>query len=283
MKIVSSIREMWRIADEARAGGKRIGLVPTMGYFHEGHLSLMRTARRQCDLLVVSIFVNPTQFGPDEDLGAYPRDEERDCRDAEAIGADIVFIPTPDEIYPEGYQTDVTVNKVTRNLCGVDRPVHFQGVATVVTKLFNIVKPHMAIFGEKDFQQLATIKRLTRDLNFDIEIMGGPTVREDDGLAMSSRNAYIRPEERETALCLSRSLAIAKEMADRGERSSERILRAVRSHIESKEKAEINYIKICSTETIEDIDEIDGEGLLAIAVKIGKARLIDNCVLCPVN
>jgi len=283
MRIVSNIRRMWRIADEARAAGKRIGLVPTMGYFHEGHLSLMRTARKECDLLVVSIFVNPTQFGPDEDLAAYPRDVERDCRDAEAVGADIVFIPTADEIYPAGYQTDVTVNKVTRNLCGVDRPVHFRGVATVVTKLFNIVKPHMAIFGEKDFQQLATIKRLAKDLSFDVEIVGGPTIRETDGLAMSSRNAYIRPEERETALCLSRSLAIAKEMVDTGERRSERILQAVRSHIESKEQAEIDYIKICSTETIEDIEEIDGEGLLAIAVKIGKARLIDNCVLRPEN
>ncbi len=218
MKIISSIREMQAFSESVRNAGQKISFVPTMGYFHEGHLSLMREGRQRGDCLAISIYVNPTQFGPSEDFEKYPRDFERDSSLADGVGVDVIFYPEDKEMYPELYQTYVNVENVTENLCGLSRPGHFRGVTTVCAKLFNIVKPHYAIFGRKDFQQLIAIKRMVLDLNMDLEIIGMPIVREADGLAMSSRNVYLRTEEREAALSLSRSLKMAKEMYDRGEK-----------------------------------------------------------------
>ncbi len=266
------------LAETKRLEGKRISLVPTMGYFHEGHLNLMRVGRKEADFLVVSIYVNPTQFAPTEDFAAYPRDLERDRRLAEDIGVDVIFYPNDTEIYPEGYQTYVEVQRVTNNLCGISRPHFFRGVATVCTKLFHIVKPHVTIFGKKDFQQYVMIKRMVRDLNMDIEVIGVETTREPDGLAMSSRNVYLSPEERQSALSLSLSLAAAKEMVSNGERSAKRILERVRTIIEGYPLTTIDYAKICDASTIEDVDTVEGECVLALAVWVGKTRLIDNIV-----
>lgn len=279
MDVITSIKEMQRRADRLRRDGKVIAFVPTMGYLHEGHLSLMREGRRRGDCLVVSIFVNPLQFGPAEDFAQYPRDLKRDLRLMEGIGVDICFTPTTAEMYPDGFQTSVEVERVTKNLCGISRPGHFRGVATVVTKLFNIVKPHLAIFGEKDYQQLITIKQMARDLNMDIEIIGMPTVREADGLAMSSRNTYLSPKERKEATALYRSLMKARELFLQGERNSLAILNQVRSIIEAESSVIIDYAKICDPHTLEDIEVIKAEALVALAVKIGKTRLIDNIVL----
>jgi pantoate--beta-alanine ligase len=252
--------------------------VPTMGYFHEGHLNLMRIGRKVADFLVVSIYVNPTQFAPTEDFEAYPRDFDRDRRLAEEVGVDVIFYPNNQEMYPEGYQTYVDVEKITQNLCGISRPHFFRGVATVCTKLFHIVKPHVVVFGQKDFQQYLIIKRMVRDLNMDIEVIGMETTREPDGLAMSSRNVYLNPEERKSALSLSRSLAIAREMYARGERSSARILKRVRETIENNPFSKIDYAKICDVATVSDVDQVEGECVLALAVWVGKTRLIDNAV-----
>ncbi len=225
MKSIRSAREMQAIAESERRQGRTIAFVPTMGYFHEGHLNLMRLGRRRCDCVVVSIYVNPTQFAPTEDFEAYPRDFERDSRLAEAAGADILFAPDNREMYPEGYQTYVDVEGVTQNLCGLSRPGHFRGVTTVCMKLFHIVKPQVTVFGRKDFQQYVVIRRMVEDLNMDIEVIGMQTTREPDGLAMSSRNVYLKPEERESALSLSRSLLLAKRLYEEGERDSTIILR----------------------------------------------------------
>jgi pantoate--beta-alanine ligase len=278
VKIIRSVREMQIFAESERGRGRRIAFVPTMGYFHEGHLNLMRVGRREADSLVVSIYVNPTQFAPTEDFEAYPRDFERDRRLAEGVGVDWIFYPGNQEMYPEGYQTYVEVEGVTKNLCGASRPRFFRGVTTVCTKLFHIVKPHVTVFGRKDFQQYVTIKRMVRDLNMDIEVIGMRTTREPNGLAMSSRNVYLKPQERESALSLSRSLRLANERYQKGERDTGVILSVVRKFITGHPHTEIDYIQICDTQTMSDISRIEGEAVLALAVRVGKTRLIDNHV-----
>lgn len=283
MKIVEDIKEMQGLAESLRKQGKKIAFVPTMGYLHEGHLSLMRYGREIGDVLVTSIYVNPAQFAPGEDFEEYPRDFERDVRLSEEVGVDIIFTTTDEQMYPERYQTYVEVKEVTKNLCGRSRPVFFRGVATVVTKLFNIVKPHVAIFGEKDYQQLITIQRMVSDLNYDIEITGRPIVREPDGLAMSSRNAYLSVDERKSALSLSRSLKIAQEMVQAGETSSSKIIERVCHEITSEPYTKIDYVQICHPQTLVDVDDISGGGVLALAVWVGKTRLIDNCMLKEVG
>lgn len=250
-----------------------------MGYFHEGHLSLMKEARRLADEVVVSIYVNPTQFGPKEDFSKYPRDFERDARMAESVGVDVIFFPANEDMYPAGYQTYVEVEQVTKNLCGVSRPGHFRGVTTVCCKLFNIVKPHSAVFGKKDFQQLAAIRRMVIDLNQDLEIVGMPTFREPDGLAMSSRNVYLSPEERASALSLVGSLKRAQKLYAAGERKAGVIISQAQGLISSAPFTDIDYVKICDTATLEDVEDIRGEVVMALAVRVGKTRLIDNSVL----
>ncbi|MDB5107594.1 MAG: Pantothenate synthetase [Candidatus Binatus sp.] len=277
MKVIRRLREMMDLADAARAGGERIGFVPTMGYLHEGHLSLMREARRRMELVVTSIFVNPTQFAPNEDLSRYPRDFERDCAMMETVPLDVVFAPEPSGIYLPHAQTWVEVTEVTRGLCGKGRPGHFRGVTTVVAKLFNIVKPHLAFFGEKDFQQLRAIQRMVSDLNFDVEIVPMPIVREPDRLAMSSRNAYLTPEQRCDALALSRAIAAARKNFDCA-RSPEEVAQLARK-ILSRANVEIEYVEVVDAETLEPTDSLDGQVLLAIAARVGKTRLIDNTVL----
>ena len=277
MKIINSIKEMQEFSEGSRLGGKIIALVPTMGFLHQGHLKLMEEGRKRADISIISIFVNPTQFGLGEDLEKYPRDIERDKKLAEGVGVDVIFTPLASEMYPKGYQTYVNVEEVTRNLCGISRPTHFRGVTTVVAKLFNIVKPHIAIFGEKDFQQLVTIRQMVKDLNFCIEIVGIPTVREKDGLAMSSRNVYLTPEERKTALSLNQAISKARDLFKSGERRSESILQEVKKRFKSEGLTDIDYVKICDSQTLEDIEEIDRDAVLAMAVKVGRTRLIDNC------
>ena len=278
MKIICSIKEMQAFSEATRNRGQKIAFVPTMGYFHDGHLSLMREGRRHSDCLVISIYVNPTQFGPNEDFEKYPRDFERDKGLAEGVGVDVIFYPENKEMYPEHYQTYVNVENVTQNLCGISRPEHFRGVTTVCAKLFNIVKPHYAIFGKKDFQQLVAIKRMVQDLDMDLEVIGMTIVRESDGLAMSSRNVYLKEDEIQSALSLSRSLKLAKQMYDKGERDALRILEEVKKFIEGHLFSQIDYAKICDTKTLQDIDCLDGESVLALAVKINRTRLIDNYV-----
>jgi pantoate--beta-alanine ligase len=249
-----------------------------MGYLHEGHLKLMREGRQRGDVLVTSIYVNPTQFGPGEDLSKYPRDLERDKSLCEGTGVDVIFCPSDLEMYPEHYQTYVDLDGVTKNLCGLSRPGHFRGVATVCAKLFNMVKPHVSIFGKKDFQQLVVIRRMVQDLNMDVEIVGIQTVREPDGLAMSSRNIYLKPDERDAALSLSRSLVRAASLYRGGERSASEIIGEVRKLIESYPHARVDYVQICDTTTMKEIERIEGEAVIALAVRVGIARLIDNHV-----
>jgi len=281
MRIIEKVSEMQQQADAWRREGKRIAFVPTMGYLHQGHLDLLRTARRLGDLTLMSIFVNPSQFGPGEDYQSYPRDLDRDIRLATEVGTDVAFVPLPEEVYPEGYQTHVEVTEVTRNLCGRSRPVFLRGVATVVTKLFHIVKPHAAVFGEKDFQQLVTIRRMVRDLNMDVDIVGHPIVRESDGLAMSSRNVYLNAEQRRIALRLNQSLQRAQVLVDAGERRAEALLAMVKDFLTGDDGVRIDYVQLCQPETLEDVSLIDGPALLALAAWVGPARLIDNCVLRP--
>lgn len=279
METIETVAGMHKRREEIRQSGKSIALVPTMGFFHEGHLELMRVGRQRAKCLIVSIFVNPAQFGPGEDLEDYPRDMEGDLSKAEDVGADLVFTPSPGEMYPEGSETKVIVEGIGRYLCGKSRPAHFAGVATVVTKLFNITKPHMAIFGQKDFQQLTVIRRMVKDLNMDIEIVGVPTVREADGLAMSSRNSYLSPEERRSALCLKRAIDLATDMVREGERSAARIRLAINELVTSYPSVKIDYVSICDSTSMEEIVGIEDESLLALAVYVGKTRLIDNCLL----
>jgi pantoate--beta-alanine ligase len=278
MKIINSIAEMQNLSESLRLQSKEIAFVPTMGYFHEGHLELMRKGKKLADFLVVSIYVNPTQFGPKEDFSKYPRDFDRDSQMAKSVGVDVIFFPSNQEMYPENYQTYVNVEKVTQNLCGFSRPGHFRGVTTVCAKLFNIVKPHMAIFGRKDFQQYTAIKRMVADLNLDLQIIGLATVRKKDGLAMSSRNVYLKAEERPSALQLVASLKLAQKLYDNGERKTAVIINEVTKLIKSIPYTDIDYIKICDTNTIADIDTISGEAVIALAVKVGATRLIDNHV-----
>jgi pantoate--beta-alanine ligase len=279
MRIIENIAEMRRISDAWRAEGERIAFVPTMGFLHEGHLSLLRTARELGTRSVISIFVNPTQFAPTEDFASYPRNLRKDLDLCAQTGIDAAFVPTAEQMYPEGFQTYVEVTRVTQNLCGQSRPIFFRGVATVVTKLFNAVKPHSAIFGQKDFQQLVTLKRMVKDLNMDVEIVGHPIIREKDGLAMSSRNTYLKPDERPVALRLSRSLQLARELVESGQRNAAAILAAVSDSITAGGGATIDYARLCDPETIEDVQDVSGPTLLALAVWVGKTRLIDNCVL----
>jgi len=269
---------MKAFSDALRLKGQKIAFVPTMGYFHDGHLSLMSYGRERGDCLVISIYVNPTQFGPGEDFERYPRDLERDKRLAEKVGVDIIFYPENKDMYPSNFQTFVNVERITQNLCGLSRPGHFKGVTTVCAKLFNIVNPHITIFGKKDFQQLTVIKRMVQDLNMDIEVIGMPTIREHDGLAMSSRNVYLKEKERESALSLSRSLKLAKGMYDAGERNASIVLEKVRTLIEGHPYTRIDYAKICNTTTLEDIEYLEGESVLALAVRVSSTRLIDNYV-----
>ncbi len=281
MRTIEYVAEMQRLADTWRAQGERIAFVPTMGFLHEGHLDLMRTARKLGTKAVISIFVNPTQFAPTEDFESYPRDLQRDIDLSTAVGTDLAFVPRMDEMYPEGFQTYVNVTQVTENLCGRSRPVFFRGVATVVSKLFHAVKPHIAVFGQKDFQQLVTIRRMVKDMNMDIGIVGHPTVREKDGLAMSSRNTYLKSDERPVALRLNRSLKEAQDLVDSGEKNAGVILKAVNACLTTGGGATVDYARLCNPDTIEDVEVISGPTLLALAVWVGKTRLIDNRVLEP--
>ena len=270
---------MQSYSESLRLQGKRIAFVPTMGYFHEGHLSLMKEAKKMADCVVVSIYVNPAQFGPKEDFSKYPRDLERDLKMAESVNVDIIFYPPDDEIYPADYQTYVDVEKVTQNLCGMSRPGHFRGVTTICLKLFNIVKPHIAIFGKKDFQQFISIKRMVYDLNLDLQIIGLSTVREADGLAMSSRNKYLQNNERSSALTLVASLKLAQKLYSAGERKASVIINEVKRLIKKADYTDIDYVKICEINTLNDVKEIKNRSVIALAVKVGKTRLIDNHVL----
>ena len=279
MQIIQTVREMQRWSEDQRLERKTVAFVPTMGFLHEGHLSLVREAKNRGDVVVVSIFVNPMQFNQASDFDKYPRNEDQDERALEALGTDVLFMPPPAEIYPDGYQSAVEVEKVSQPLCGAFRPGHFRGVATVVAKLFNMVKPHCALFGEKDFQQCVVIKRMVQDLNFDIDIVTLPTVREDDGLAMSSRNARLSTAERETSLCVSSALTAAQELVSGGQSSSAVILQAVQQILTQNAEVRVEYASLCQPETLEEVEQISGPTLLAIAVWVGEVRLIDNCVL----
>ncbi len=273
---------MQQKADCLRCQGNTIVLVPTMGFLHEGHLSLVREGKKHGDYIVLSIFVNPTQFGPGEDFAAYPRDFDRDVSAAEEEGVAAIFAPEKEKLYEKNYETYVWLERLPNHLCGLSRPTHFQGVATIVTKLFNIAKPHVAIFGKKDYQQLAVIRRMNRDLNMGIKIVGAPIVREKDGLAMSSRNLYLTKSQRESALSLYASLRLAQKMLWEGETKVDQLIGAVRSLIESYPETTIDYITICDPETLETINTITGPALMALAVLIGKkSRLIDNMLLSP--
>lgn len=279
MKIISKIQDMQKESDVLRQAGKIIGFVPTMGYLHEGHLSLIRLAKLRADVVVVSIFVNPTQFGPQEDFNQYPRDFERDERLARQEGVDILFYPSVEEMYPPGYSTWVHVEKLTETLCGASRPGHFRGVTTVCTKLFLAVKPHFAVFGQKDAQQAVVIRRMVKDLNFGIDIIVAPIVREPDGLAMSSRNLYLSPEEKMSALVIPQSLRLAEELVKQGERQTHRIISAMQEKISTQPQVRIDYIAIVHPETLEPLQQITSEALIAIAAYVGKARLIDNTIV----
>lgn len=281
MQIIERIQQMQSWSEEQRRQGRRIALVPTMGFLHQAHLKLVREAKSRADRVVVSIFVNPAQFAPEEDFAAYPRDFETDRRLLLAEGVDVLFHPPPSEMYPNGYESYIEVEKLSAPLCGEFRSGHFRGVATVVAKLFHIVRPHAAVFGRKDYQQLQIIRRLVRDLNFDIEIVGYPIVREPDGLAMSSRNAYLTAKERQAALSISRSLSKAEAMVRRGETDGAAIVRAVRDEIGKESIAKIEYVSLCDPETLREVDQVRGAALLAVAVRMGKARLIDNTMLKP--
>jgi len=277
--ICKTIAEIKSFICKCKERGDTVGLVPTMGYLHEGHLSLMKKARKLCDIVVISIFVNPTQFGPQEDFEKYPRDMKRDAALAEAVGVDAIFAPEAAEMYPPDFCTYVEVGGITEKLCGRSRPGHFKGVATVVTKLFNIVQPDLAVFGWKDAQQALVIKQMVRDLNMDVKVITGPTVREADGLAMSSRNVYLSPEERKAALVLPRSLEAAREAVGNGERDAVKIKDMVVDMIKSEPLAEIDYVEICRLPDLKEVASIEGQVMLAMAVKFGDTRLIDNVVL----
>lgn len=278
MKIVKTVDEVRAQVKEWRKEGLTVGLVPTMGYLHEGHQSLIKKSVEQNDRTVVSVFVNPMQFGPTEDLESYPRDLEADARLVESTGGDLIFNPEPEEMYKDGFCSFVNMTGLPDALCGLTRPVHFKGVCTVVNKLFNIVKPDRAYFGEKDAQQLAIIMRMVKDLNMDIEIVGCPIIREADGLAKSSRNIYLTQEERKAAVILSKSVALGKKMVADGEKDAKKIVAAMKELINSEPLATIDYVEMVDMDTMKAIDEVKGHVLCAMAVKFGKARLIDNFI-----
>ena len=275
--VVSTIDEIRKLTDAFR--GETLGLVPTMGYLHDGHMNLIKQSLNKCDHTVVSIFINPRQFSPSEDLDIYPNNLSRDIEKLESIGVDVLFYPNRDTIYPEGFKTNIQVDGITQHLCGKSRPELFKGVATVVLKLFNIVRPQHAFFGEKDWQQLAVIETMTRDLNLDVHIHRVPLSREPDGLAMSSRNSNLSPEERKKALSLSRSLNDSKEKINRGITSSKQLRQNIKSIIAAESGTQIDYISICDPISLEEKEEVKGRTLIALAVKIGPARLIDNCII----
>lgn len=281
MEIIENIASIQAFSERKRMEGNLIGLVPTMGSLHEGHLTLIREAKSRTDIVVVSIFVNPAQFGPREDYDNYPKDLEGDKEKVNSAGGDIIFAPSARDMYPEDYLTYVNVEGITETLCGLSRPGHFRGVTTVVTKLFNIVKPHKAFFGQKDYQQSVVIKRMVRDLNMDIDIIVLPTVREPDGLAMSSRNFYLSEKERKAAPILYKSLIMASEIIKNGERNAKKMFSEMNLIIEKEPLAVIDYIAIADPETLKDISEIKGKTLIALAVRIGKTRLIDNILIEP--
>lgn len=276
MKIVRTVEEVRQAVRTWKADGKTIGLVPTMGYLHEGHKSLIDRAVAENDHVVVSIFVNPIQFGPAEDLETYPRDLEKDTELCQTAGSSLIFHPDPSQMYSPTFSSFINMSTLTGGLCGKTRPSHFQGVCTVVGKLFNIVEPNKAYFGQKDAQQLAVIRHMVEDLNFNLEIVGCPIVREADGLAKSSRNSYLSKDERKAALVLSQSLAIAQKMINEGERDTEKLTLAMTKHIENEPLAKIDYVEFVDWKTLESVDLIDRPVLNAIAVYIGKTRLIDN-------
>lgn len=278
MKITGSIKEVREQVKAWKREGLSVGFVPTMGYLHEGHLSLMKKAAEN-DKVVVSIFVNPMQFGPTEDLESYPRDLERDAALCEEVGVDLIFHPEPEEMYDEHFCSYVDMDVLTKELCGLSRPVHFRGVCTVVNKLFNIVTPDRAYFGQKDAQQLAIIKRMVQDLNMDVEVIGCPIVREEDGLAKSSRNTYLTSEERKAALVLSRSIFLGQKLAEEGETDASVILNAMKAEIEKESLAKIDYVKMVDLMTMQQVEKIETSVLVAIAVFIGKTRLIDNFIV----
>jgi len=277
MRIVTRLEDMQRLSLEYKRRGKTVGFVPTMGYLHEGHTSLINIARKHADIVVVSIFVNPIQFGPSEDYDRYPRDIERDKEILEKMGVDIMFYPSVDDLYPKGFTTYVEVKGLSDKLCGRYRPGHFRGVTTVVAKLFNIVMPDIAVFGEKDAQQAIIIKRMVRDLNFPVKIIVGPTVREPDGLAMSSRNEYLTEEERKVAPAIYQSLLLAKNLVEQGERDASKIIAAMHEFLSKYDRIRVEYIEIVDKEELNPIERLEkGEALIAIAAYLGKARLIDN-------
>ena len=261
--------------------GLTVGLVPTMGYLHEGHASLIDRARASCDRVVASVFVNPTQFGPGEDLEAYPRDFERDCQLLESHGCDLVFHPEVDEMYPVGGTATYVelLNEMPKQLCGVTRPIHFRGVCTVVSKLFNLVNPDKAFFGQKDAQQLSIIRRMVRDMSYGVEIVGCPIVRDADGLAKSSRNTYLSAEEREAALVLSRAVRLGEKLIAEGERDATKVLDAMKAEIQTTPLARIDYVSAVNLDTLEALDRLEGTVLVAMAVYIGRTRLIDNFIV----
>lgn len=281
MKICSTIPEARAACGHARGSGKRLGLVPTMGALHEGHLSLVRAARAQCDAVAVSIFVNPTQFGPTEDLAKYPRQFERDCRLLEKEGVEILFAPPVEEIYPKGAGTWVMVEGLSEKLDGRSRPGHFRGVTTIVAKLFHIIEPGVAFFGQKDAAQLAVIRRMVRDLNFPVEIVACPIVREPDGLAMSSRNAYLNREERSRALVLQRSLQETRQRFQAGERIAAKLISAAKEVIAPEPGVVLDYFEIVDPDTLDPVERISQKTLVAVAAYVGSTRLIDNVVLGP--
>jgi len=280
MIIISDITEMQSRCLAARTAGKRIAFVPTMGFLHEGHLSLLREGRKRGDLLVLSIFVNPTQFGQGEDLDCYPRDFMRDESLARECGVDLIFYPEAATIYPAGYATYVTVDgPLTTTLEGASRPTHFRGVTTVVSKLFTIVQPHVAIFGSKDFQQLTVIKRMTTDLNLPVDIVGMPIVRETDGLAMSSRNVYLSADERQQSLALVDTVRQSITAVNNGEQDAAKLLQEARRRLTAELDLKVDYVKICNVQTLEEVDSVDHEAVMLLAVFVGKTRLIDNSLL----
>lgn len=276
MKIVTTIQEAKEQIKEWKDQGLSVGLVPSMGYLHEGHASLMKAAVSQMDKVAVSVFVNPTQFGPNEDYDSYPRDLDHDIAICEEQGVDLIFHPSVEEMYGKNYNTYVTMETLGDELCGKSRPIHFRGVCTVVTKLFNILTPDKAFFGQKDAQQLAIIKRMVKDLNMNLEIVGCPIIREEDGLAKSSRNTYLSPEERQAALILSKTIFMGQNMVEEGERDVKTLLDAMKANIETEPLARIDYVEVVDGETMQKVDRIEESVLVAMAVYIGNTRLIDN-------
>lgn len=278
MELITSQKDMRERAAQIKGAGQRLGLVPTMGFFHPGHLSLFKLAREHCRCLVASIFVNPLQFCAGEDFESYPRELSRDLAQAEKEGVELVFAPPKDELYQPGFDTQVRVGKLSHRLCGLRRPGHFDGMATVVAKLFNIIQPDLAVFGRKDYQQLLIIRRLVSDLDMRVEIVEADLIRDGDGLAMSSRNSYLTAKEREQAVSLYKGICLARELYEKGERSTEKIIRELRAFMERQNLVKVDYVNICDSETLDDLDEARPGSLLALAAFVGRTRLIDNYI-----